>query len=353
MGGAGLLLLAILAAGAVRAGDEAGTSLRALYAQPPAQWPAAWTEQAADFRELGPVEPLPRIDARQAALGRRLFFDPKLSASGKVSCASCHNPDFGWTDRRTLPMGAALSSRNTPSLLGIGRWSRLGWDGAGASLREQSRRPMLAQDEMGNADLDTVADRLRDDPGLHDLATSAFQGAPLDGERLLDALTAFQATIDEPSRFDRFARGDADSLTDQEIEGLHLFRTKAGCANCHHGPSLTDGRFHNLGLSAFGEPREDLGRYYVTGRPEDAGAFRTPSLRHVSRTGPYMHSGLFASLAGVVNFYARGGGDIWSRTDRNERNALRAVASRKAALLRPLALSGQEKSALIAFLGAL
>ncbi|MFT0861353.1 cytochrome c peroxidase [Ancylobacter sp. G4_0304] len=332
---------------------EAGTSVRALYARPAAEWPSPVIAPGIGFVELGALERQPPAPEALARLGERLFHEPRLSATGDVSCASCHQPAAAWADGRPLPAGAPLSGRNVPSLFSSAYRRSLGWDGARTSLREQSLRPLLARHEMGNADLAGVAARLRAMPDLEAPFAAAFGGAPVEPERIAEALAAFQSGLEQETRFDRFMRGDRSALDDREIQGLHLFRTRAGCANCHFGPLLTDEGFHNLGLSAAGEPREDFGRYRVTGRVEDVGRFRTPSLRHVARTAPYMHGGLFPTLAGVVNFYDRGGGEPPTRSAAEALAPLHRAAVRTDPLLRPLALDATEKAALVAFLGTL
>lgn len=138
-------------------------------------------------------------------------------------------------------------------------------------------------------------------------------------------------------------------MTDQELWGLHLFRTKAGCANCHNGPLLSDQRYHNLAISFYGRKLEDVGRFAVTGDPVDVGRFRTPSLRGVSRTGPYMHNGIFPSLRGVVNLYAGGGG----RDRKEQSTTTMAPPPQPDPLLKPRTLSAEEKAALVAFLETL
>ena len=144
-------------------------------------------------------------------------------------------------------------------------------------------------------------------------------------------------------------QGERDRFTDQELFGLHLFRTKARCMTCHSGPRLTDDDFHNLGLHFYGRSREDLGRYAVTGAPEDVGAFRTPSLRHVSKTGPWMHNGLIPSLKGVVNLYDEGG----ARPRPRQEFADDPLFPETSALLPELNLTPSEKAALIAYLETL
>nr|WP_255607649.1 cytochrome c peroxidase [Ancylobacter sp. Lp-2] len=294
-----------------------------------------------------------------ARLGAALFADPRLSAAGTMSCASCHAPAHGFADPRPLrPATGAAPPRDAPSLLGVARLPAFGWEGMETSLAAQALRPLAHPDEMANRDPAALAARLGERPAYRPLVAAAFGKASLDPPhldppRLGAALAAYLATIDEPTRFEAFLAGAPDALSDEEIRGLHLFRTKAGCANCHSGPLLADGGAHNLGLSAFGEPREDLGRFRATGRVADAGRFRTPSLRHVGRTAPYMHAGLFPNLEAVVNLYARGGGEVWLRNEAEASDPLRAAAARRDPLLRPRALDEAERAALVAFLRAL
>lgn len=160
-------------------------------------------------------------------------------------------------------------------------------------------------------------------------------------------------TTEGPSRFARFVSGETGELTDRELQGLHLFRTRARCANCHFGPWLSDGRFHNLLISSFGEPARDDGRHGVTSRPADIGAFRTPSLHRVADSPPYMHSGLFAGLEGVIRLYARGGGEIWARNATEAAHPLFPHAAHPSPQLKPVDLTEEEVAALAAFLRTL
>ncbi len=153
---------------------------------------------------------------------------------------------------------------------------------------------------MANPDPDSALARLRADPDYAARFAEVYGAGPISADKLTDALVAFQTRLETETRFDRFASGDRNTLTDQEVWGLHLFRTKARCANCHFGPLLTDDRFHNLKISFFGEKAQDLGRYQVIHLPDDVGRFRTPSLRHVGETAPYMHNGLFPTLECVI-----------------------------------------------------
>lgn len=319
----------------------AGTpDLRDVYARPPADWPAPQVDPSVPFAELG-RPPIPAVpDPALAAVGERLFHDPRLSLAGDMACSTCHDPGQAWADGRARPTGhgGREGRRNTPSLLGTAGYGAWRWDGRHGSLTAAVLAPLLDPAEMANPDGESVSRRLAVDYGPVDVGA---------------ALAAFVGGIDEETRFDRFVSGDHGALTDEEIHGLHLFRTKAGCANCHFGPALTDGGFHNLRLSSFGEASQDLGRHTVTARPEDAGRFRTPSLRHVGRTAPYMHNGLFPSLEGVVHFYARGGGEVRARNQAEADRPLFAEAARLDPLIRPLDLTPTERAALTAFLRTL
>jgi len=348
--GAGSVLLWALAVPALQGAAE--VSLRALYTGPVSHWPPATIDNRDGFVELGALQLVASADAAKAALGRRLFHDPLLSRNADMACATCHNPARGWADGAPIAT-RGQGARNVPSLFTAAYRQHWGWDGRGASLAAQSLRPLTDGHEMANADIETVLARLAIREDYKSAFAAAFGDPSISADRLSDALIAFQAGLEEPTPFDAFMRGDHSRLTDQEIRGLHLFRTKARCANCHFGPLLTDERFHNLGLSAFREKSQDLGRYKVTGQAEHAGQFRTPSLRHVGRTAPYMHSGLFASLEGVVRFYMRGGGEVWARNEREALQPLYAEVARIAPLIHPLELSTEEQAALVAFLRAI
>lgn len=317
--------------------------LRAAYERPPGQWPAPQIDEGVAFVELGALAPAPASPTPLAHLGRQLFFDPRLSADGRVACASCHRPDQGWTVHTPTATGAhgQRGRRNPPGLQDVALRTHWAWDGAAHSLAEQSLRPLTDPREMGNPSLASVWQRIRTAPAYAPLTSAQDMG---------DALAAFQRTLHRRSPFDRFVQGEHRALSDQALRGLHLFRTTARCANCHFGPTLNDGQFHNLGIAFFGEPSQDLGRFEATGQCDDVGRFRTPSLRHVARTAPYMHHGLFDSLDGVLRLYARGGGD-----PRNSRAGVAAdpryaCALRVSPHLRPLPLSAADIEALKAFL---
>ncbi|PTN48624.1 cytochrome-c peroxidase, partial [Achromobacter xylosoxidans] len=172
---------------------------------------------------------------------------------------------------------------------------------------------------------------------------------PVDADRLARALAAYVATLrPETTRFDKFLDGQSNALDDSELIGMHLFRTQARCMNCHSGAMLTDHQFHNIGLSFYGRRNQDLGRYEATRNPADLGKFRTPSLRNVSRAGPWMHNGLFPDLKGLLRMYNAGMGRDPVPSDPPD-----PYAPRKSEHIRPLALSADEIDALLAFMQVL
>ena len=287
-------------------------------------------------------------DPLVVGLGRDLFHDRDLSTHKRLTCADCHQPAHGFAETRGSVPGVG---RNTPTLQGITLRRAWGWDGRHDSLEDAILAPLAHPAEMGNRDLVEMLDRIGPRYGAR--IADAFGDEAVTAPRLAQAIVAFVAQADARGRLDLFLSGQRDALTDQELRGLHLFRTKARCLNCHSGPMLTDEGFHNLRLSAFGEASQDLGRWKATGLPNDAGRFRTPTLRGISRTAPYMHSGHFASLIGVVRFYARGGGEVRARNAREAARSLFAEAAALSPLINPLDLTEDDIADLAAFLEAL
>ncbi|AZC19260.1 cytochrome-c peroxidase [Pseudomonas sp. CMR5c] len=290
--------------------------LREAYSRPFAQWPAPQVDAGVAWQELGPLPeraPSPEHNPytqQKADLGRRLFFDPRLSRSGQIACASCHEPDLAFADGRRVSFGhdRAAGRRNAPSLVASGLAEQLFWDGRAASLEMQALMPIVDPKEMAFSVTQLVA-RLRDSTDYPAQFAKAFPGQALGAEQVAAALATYQRDllrVAQRTPFERFLRGQAKALSDQQLQGLHLFRTKARCMNCHFGPALQDNRFHNAGLTFYGRRREDLGRYEVTGLAQDVGRFRTPSLRLVSHTGPWFHNGLASSLDQVLLFYNAG-----------------------------------------------
>jgi len=288
--------------------------LRALYSNPSMQWPAPEVEPGVAWQELAPL-PAPAdppghpSTPAKVALGRRLFFDPVLSKSRQLACASCHDPDLGWADGRRVSFGhdRQPGRRNAPSVVASAHVAPLFWDGRAATLEAQALHPIADPVEMGFTTQGAVR-RLRRDASYRRAFNEVFAQPRIDAAQLGQAIAAFERSLSpRNSRFDRFLLGNARALDDAQLRGLHLFRTQAGCMNCHSGAALTDNGFHNLGLHFHGRSRQDLGRYEVTGDPADSGRFRTPSLRGVAATAPNMHNGMIPKLSGVLAFYNVGG----------------------------------------------
>ncbi len=334
-------------------------ALRKAYAGPPATWPRPRLLPGAKFTEMAPLQLHPRPEGKErelSQLGAELFNDPRLSASGHFACQSCHNRRLGWGDGLPTSFGHARSEgrRNAPSLFTAGYQSAFFWDGRARTLEEQALGPLSDKGEMANAELAGVAQRVAAVPSYRERITTLSGREDVRLDDVTAALAAFQRTLERTTRLDRFAAGDQKALSDEQVWGLHIFRTKAGCANCHNGALLSNGEAHNIGLSFFGRKLEDLGRYGVTGKAADAGSFRTPSLRHVSDTGPYMHNGIFPSLEGVVRFYEGGGGVVREeRKEEGERRPLFEAARKNSPLVQKFTLTPAERDALVAFLRAL
>jgi cytochrome c peroxidase len=305
-----------------------------------------------NFRELGPLPASPVLGADSLKpvllLGKTLFFDPRLSGSGQISCSSCHDPERNFTDSRSTSVGHdhQMGKRNAPSLLNVWAVDSLFWDGRVASLEQQALVPIGDTLEM-HQDPAMLPRKVKKIKGYRPLFQAAFGTEKVTAERVAAALATYQRSLQgRRSRFDIFLQGKPNALTDQEVLGLHLFRTKARCINCHNGPLFSDNQFHNDGLTYYGRKFQDLGRYDVTHRPQDVGKFRTPSLREVGRTRPWMHNGLFDNLEGVLNMYNVGMPRV-KRKAGQENDPLFPVTS---PLLQPLHLSKDEKAAVIAFL---
>lgn len=346
------------------------------------------------LQPLGPA-PHPADNPPSTAkleLGRLLFFDPILSGERDVSCGTCHHPDFGFADGRKLAVGtggaglgpdrtlgvSALTGkpvpavgRNTPTVLNAALNGNMDglpdprglqfWDGRALGLEDQALRPLAARAEMrGDAypaglAVDSVVARLRGIPEYEArfaraFGGGAFEGSALDASRIARALAAYQrALVTRDAPFDRFAAGDDGALTEVQKRGLELFFTSARCSQCHLGPMFSDFTFRVLGVPQEGPGKavisgDDTGREEHTGDPADRYAFRTPSLRNVELTAPYMHDGAFASLEEVVRFYDEGGRPRHPAVDDEMIDP---------ELRRPLDLSDQDVAAIIAFLRSL
>jgi cytochrome c peroxidase len=268
------------------------------------------------------------LTAETVVTGARLFRDPRLSRDGTISCASCHDPARAFSTDRAIAVGVAgrLGRRNAPALVNRGYGRSFFWDGRAASLEEQVLKPIQDRNEM--------------DLGIEEAAARVG----LEPETIERALASYvRSILSGASRVDRFVAGDRSALSAEEQRGLQLFRGKANCSTCHVGPNFSDERFHNTGIAWKPASRQtagefaDLGRFAVSGKDADRGAFKTPTLREVARTAPYMHDGSVATLEEVVDYYDRGG---------NPNPQLDPE-------LRAIGLDADEKRALVTFLHAL
>lgn len=326
------------------------------YKQPIASWPKPTIDSGIAWQEF---ESIPKDslyfqtqEQPLVVLGKMLFFDPKLSQSNQISCSTCHDPEMGWTDRRRVALGHdhLQGNRNTPSLYNVAHRKSLFWDGRASTLEEQAQGPLTAHNEMA-MDVGYLPEKLRKIKGYAPYFEEAFGDANPTYDRILTALAIFQKTIkSQRSRVDLFIDGNYNALTDQEIYGMHLFRTKGRCMNCHYGKDLTDDAFHNIGLTYYKRQYQDLGRYEVTQNPEHVGQFKTPSLRDLLNTRPWMHNGLFDDLEGIVNIYNSGMHRIDPSKEKKLADPLYPVTD---TLMKPLDLTQDEKKAMVTFLEAL
>ena len=280
--------------------------LRKLYAQNPANWPAPGMDAGVSWKELGilpesPVEKQKDSLKHIIELGKMLFFDTRLSGSGKISCATCHQPELNWTDGKEKSIGheGAVNKSNSPSIQNTWFYNRLFWDGRAKDLPDQAFAPINSESEM-HSEMPDVMQKLNRIAGYRQLFKKAFGDDAIEPDKMTEAIAIFEKTIiSQRSRFDEFLSGNTKALTNSELRGLHLFRTKARCMNCHNGPLFSDNQFHNSGFSG-----TDAGYYKVTHNEADKGKFKTPSLRDVAKTGPWMHDGQFKNLQPIISRYS-------------------------------------------------
>jgi cytochrome c peroxidase len=272
--------------------------------------------------------------AEKARLGEMLFFDPRLSGAGYISCASCHNPALSWSDGlpRAIGHGMTEGRRRTPTVLNAAWADLLMWDGRKENLEEQALGPMSAPVEM-RQDLDLLPAKLGAIGGYREAFDAAFPGVGLTVENVAKAIATYERTIVSGNApFDRWVAGDEAALSSAARRGFVLFETKANCATCHSGWNFTDNGFRDTGL-----PDGDRGRAEILALPSMEHAFKTPTLRDVARRAPYMHDGSLATLKDVVEHYDRGGVDRPSRSQE----------------IAALNLTPEEKDDLVAFLETL
>ena len=250
------------------------------------------------FQPIPSLAPIPAnnsMTAEKIEVGKMLFFEPRISASGVISCATCHNPALGYTDRipRATGHDGQIGERNTPTVLNSGFLGAQFWDGREPDLEGQALGPIEADIEMA-MDLDMALERLEEFELYQKKFAEAYPGDenPINADNLAMALASFQRTLNTPnSPLDRWLVGDEGAMSEQQMRGMKLFADN-GCVACHAGPALTDSNFHRIQVPG----SEDEGRYLVTGEESDRFAFKTPTLRNVALTYPYMNNGETATL---------------------------------------------------------
>ncbi len=294
--------------------------------------------------DIGPLPtavPQPSTNLNYTAkleLGKQLYFDGRLSKNGAISCAFCHNPGTGWADPRqtSIGIGGGVGGRQAPTVLNTAFNHLQFWDGRARSLEEQAIGPIHNPIEMGETHENVVA-KLNKIKGYQQQFRSVF-GTDVNLQGIAEAIAAYERTvISTNAPFDKYMAGDQKAMEEAAVRGMALFRGKARCVLCHGGPNFTDNQFHNLGVPQVGPMKEDLGRFGVTRSEKDKGAFKTPTLRSIADTAPYMHDGAFKTLEEVVDFLNTGGG----------------ANQHLSPLVKPLDLTSEEKRDLIAFLKAL
>jgi cytochrome c peroxidase len=299
--------------------------------------PSSIEQLKAAYRRPGSI-PFPKDNpytATKAALGKRLYFDTRLSAANVLSCASCHSPAYGWGDGQPKGVGHGMKQlgRRSPSIVNAAFGQIFMWDGRAASLEEQALGPIKTDVEM-NLPIDQLLARLNGIAEYGPIFQAAFPGVGISPESIAKAIATYERTVvSGRAPFDSWIEGEETAISAEAKRGFVLFNTKAGCAECHSGWSFTDDSFHDIGLRD-----ADIGRgKFLPTVVKMQQAFKTPGLREVSRRGPYMHDGLVTTLEAVVDHYDEGGVDRPSRSD----------------LIKPLHLSKPEKADLVAFMKTL
>jgi cytochrome c peroxidase len=294
---------------------------------PPVQWP-----------EDDPYS------ATKVELGRFLYFDKRVSSDGTLSCASCHAPEKAFTDGAPVSTGISgqKGGRSAPTVINRAYSTQQFWDGRSPSLEDQAKGPIANPIEMtaeksADAAHAAVVKRLKAVPGYVKMFEKVFGTKDFHIDHVAKAIATFERTVySGNSPYDRYNAGDKKAMTEPQIRGMDIFFNKVACDSCHLGFNFTDGSYENVGIG-MNKEKPDLGRFVVSGREEDKGAFKTPTLREIEHTGPYMHDGSLKTLEEVVEHYDKGG----------IKNA------HLSARIKPLKLSERDKSDLVAFLKSL
>ncbi len=274
----------------------------------------------------------------KASLGKLLYFDKRLSMDGTVSCAMCHHPKFAFADGLAVSKGikGQIGGRSAPTVFNRAYSLAQFWDGRAATLEEQAKGPMINPIEMGNTH-EALVKNLTNVPGYRTLFKSVFGTDELTIDHVAKAIATYERTVlSGNSPYDRWKAGNKKAMTADQVRGKDIFFGKGRCDACHEGINFTSNSFHNIGVGT-DKAHPDEGRFIVTKNLADWGAFKTPTLREVARTGPYMHDGGMKTLEEVVDFYDKGG--------LPNKNLDKTI--------RKLDLTTQEKQDLVAFLKAL
>jgi cytochrome c peroxidase len=280
-------------------------------------------------------------NAARIELGKKLFFDTRLSGDGNMSCATCHNPVYGWSDGLPTAKGfkSEVLGRASPTVTNTAFNGLQMWDGRKKDLEDQATGPLESEHEMA-ANFPAMMAFLNTSEGYKADFAKAYPGEPIDKATLAKAIATFErSVISNNSPFDRWVKGDKNAMTKQQVTGFRLFTDpkKGNCSACHQGANFTDNGFHNLGLASYGVENPDLGRYTQRKVTALKGAFKTPTLRDVALTAPYFHDGSAKTLKEVVAHYNKGG----------------EVKTDLSPNIKPLNLSEQEMSDIVAFMEAL
>ena len=334
--------------------------------------------EAMSFLPLGPLGPPPippdnKQSEAKVELGKMLFFDPRVGGDTSTACATCHEPDQGWawSDNFSRGYPGTVHWRNSQSIINSAYYGKLFWAGAAASLEKQA--PSAAKGGVaGNGENDIMEARLALIPEYRKRFKAVFGTEwPLIGDAWV-AIAAFERTlVQRDTPLDKYLQGEENALSEEQVRGMALFNGKARCIQCHNGALASDQRYYNIGVPSstrweedglaqitfrfeyyakganeelYRTAKADAGLYFRSKNNWDKGKFRTPSLRYIEYTAPYMHNGAFYELEEVVDFYDRGGIDEEGRTTDWPQN--------KSPLIKPLGLTDEEKEDLIAFLGA-
>jgi len=244
----------------------------------------------------------------KAELGRLLYFDVRISADNTVSCASCHSPEHGYADGAAVSTGihGQKGGRSAPTVLNRAYSLAQFWDGRASTLEEQAKGAIQNPIEMGTTHSDVVA-KISAIAGYRPLFQKAFGSPEITIDKMAQAIATFERTLlSGNSPYDRYKAGDKKALTPAQVRGMDIFFNTAKCDQCHEGINFTTNAYANIGVGA-DKDEPDQGRYAVTHQPADWGAFKTPTLRDIARTAPYMHDGSLKTLEDVVEFYNQGG----------------------------------------------